>query len=344
MSVYSKGHAKYTCKVNQKLSDSFQYWQYWLQDHPDYDFVNTILQFIGVGIPTLYNGPRLEIIADCWPSASQYAKEVQQFIDENVAAGNITGPLTEPPPGFRASPLGAFQRKSSSKIRVIHDLSWPPGRAVNDFIASSDCSLTYTSVDVAANLALQFNEPWMVKIDLQSAFLTCPVVVQDRPLLGFVWPPNSSDNCYYFFNVLPFGLKSSPRQFNFLATGLEFIMSKRGHTASIIHYLDDYYCACASREEALRMLDIMVSSAESAGFTVQKDKTHGPARVLEFLGVTIDTVDGQLKISPERLSEIKELLSEWEAKKSCSKRDLLSLIGKLSFCARVVRDGKKFLR
>ena len=337
-------HASLTYKVNQSLFNSLDYWRTQLKGHPDSDFVNTILQFVGDGIPTLYKGPITNIISDSWPSARQHFSEVQTFINDNVAAGNITGPLSQPPDGFRASPLGAFQRKTSKKIRVIHDLSWPPGRSVNDHISSSECSLSYTSVDAAANLCLQFKEPWMVKIDLQSAFLTCPVVQGDRPLLGFIWPPGATGDCYYFFNVLPFGMKSSPRQFNFLACGLEYIMAKIGNTSCVLHYLDDYYCACASYKDAQRMLHIMVSTATSAGFSVQQQKTHGPSRVLEFLGVTIDTIKGQLRISPERLSEIQLLLRDWYHQKSCTKRELLSLIGKLSFCARVVRDGKKFLR
>ena len=286
----------------------------------------------------------MDVISDNWPSATQFFTEVQEFIQDNLNEGNITGPLDTPPRGYRASPLGAFRRKSNGKIRVIHDLSWPPGRAVNDFISSAECSLTYTSVDAAANMCLQYREPWMIKIDLKAAFLTCPVVEKDRHLLGFIWPPGAHENCYYFYNVLPFGMKSSPRQFNHLATGLEYIMSKAGGTSCILHYLDDYYCCMPSYESAEHMLSIMVATAENAGFRVQKDKTHGPARILEFLGVTIDTIKGQLRISPERMSEIVELLYEWSTRKSCTKRELLSLLGKLSFCARVVQDGRKFLR
>ena len=40
------------------------------------------------------------------------------------------------------------------------------------------------------------------------------------------------------------------------------------------------------------MLHVMVTSAQDAGFKVQPEKTYGPARTLEFLGVNIDTVAG----------------------------------------------------
>ena len=53
----------------------------------------------------------------------------------------------------------------------------------------------------------------------------------------------------------------------------------------------------------------MLDTCEMAGFRVQHEKTQGPSRVLEFLGITIDTISGQLRISEDRMQEIRELLS-----------------------------------
>ena len=302
------------------------------------------MDFIIHGIPTLFKGPQVTMVNQCWPSAVLYKTQVQDFIELHVSNGNITGPLPNPPEGYRASPLGAFQRKHSGKIRVIHDLSWPPGGSVNDFIPAKDCALSYSTVDQAANLCLQFPEPWLIKVDLQSAFLSCPVRPQDRHLLGFVWPPGAVKDCYYFFNVLCFGMKSSPKQFNILATAMEYIIAKRGEFSTILHYMDDYVAVCPTFESAQQILYIMVSTFESAGFQVQPEKTLGPARALEYLGIMVDTVKQQLSISQERMDEISQLVQEWLGKSDCTKRELLSIIGKLSFSARVVRAGNKFLR
>ena len=65
---------------------------------------------------------------------------------------------------------------------------------------------------------------------------------------------------------------------------------------------------------------------------------------LEFLGIVLDTERSELKISDKRLQEIVQLLSEWLLKDMVSKRQLLSIIGKLAFCAKVVHDGHRFLR
>ena len=324
------------------LRDSLEFWQYWLKNHPDQQFVNTITSYLVKGIPTGFKGPSQHILSDNWPSAFEHYQAVQSFIDDNLSKGNIQGPLADLPPGYRASPLGAFKRSGSEKIRVIHDLSWPPGRSVNDFISAKDHTLNYTTVDYAANLTSLYDEPWLVKVDLKSAFLSCPILLEDSHLLGFRWPDSRKQLLAYSFTVLPFGLRSSPACFDRYATALQYIMINRGASPAIIHYLDDFLGVAGSCTEAASTLNLMVDTCIAASFKVQGSKTLGPARALEFLGVVIDTTTGQLKISQERMREIRELLESWLGKKNCIKRDLLSLIGKLSFASRVVRSGRLF--
>ena len=44
------------------------------------------------------------------------------------------------------------------------------------------------------------------------------------------------------------------------------------------------------------------------------------------------------------MQEISDIISKWKTKQSASMREILSIIGKLQFCAKVVRDGSKFIR
>ena len=172
--------------------------------------------------------------------AHEHAVDVTEFRNEHLSLDRIAGPYTEPPhPGFKCSPLGAFRRKRAGKIRVIHDLSWPPGRSVNDYISSKDFTLSYVTVDQAANLTTLYPDPWLVKIDLKSAFLSCHVLPQNAHLLGFQWKDDMGVSKYYHFKVLCFGLKSSPRQFDFLASALQYIMIYRRPWMSMnnsVHY------------------------------------------------------------------------------------------------------------
>ena len=61
------------------------------------------------------------------------------------------------------------------------------------------------------------------------------------------------------------------------------------------------------------------------------------------LGVQINTVDMTLSVTPERLDELVVLLSHWLTKKSSTKSELQSLVGKASFFSKCVRQSRLFL-
>lgn len=284
---------------------------------------------------------------DNWPSAYEYKSHVEDFISDNLSLGRVEGPRREPdlPPGFKCSPLGAFEKARSSKVRVIHDLSHPAGTSCNDGIDSKDCSVSYTSVDHAVSLLKQYNSnaPYMVKCDLSNAFNSVMVHPHDRHLLGFSWPNADGETLYYNMNVLPFGLKTAPRIFTEVVDFLEWIIQSKV-PGKVIHYLDDWWACGDSYESALSTLNTIIDICEEAGFVIQESKTCLPTTRLEFLGIVIDSLSQTLSISDERLQEILSDLQSWMYKKSATKREILSLIGRLMFCSKVIRAGHLFIR
>jgi len=65
---------------------------------------------------------------------------------------------------------------------------------------------------------------------------------------------------------------------------------------------------------------------------------------MEALGLIIDTVGKQIKVLDDKLIAILSELHAWSNSSICTKRQLLSLIGKLSFISQAVRAGRTFLR
>ena len=63
-----------------------------------------------------------------------------------------------------------------------------------------------------------------------------------------------------------------------------------------------------------------------------------------FWGIEFDKVGDELRLPAAKLGELKLELSTWLVKSSCSKRELLSLAGSLSFAAKVVPRGRTFVR
>ena len=70
----------------------------------------------------------------------------------------------------------------------------------------------------------------------------------------------------------------------------------------------------------------------------------GPSSCLTYLGFEIDTTEMEVRLPIDKLSALKKDLLKWVDKTLCTKRELLSLIGKLSFASKVVKPGRIFLR
>ena len=119
----------------------------------------------------------------------------------------------------------------TQKIRVIHDLSWPPEHSVNSFIAPDVSSVQYINLDVAIRMVKRAGQIYfMAKIDLRDAYKQIGVHPEDWPLLGTTWINDSGTTEYFYDTVLPFGCRSSAALFDKFATGLEFIMFQNGVT------------------------------------------------------------------------------------------------------------------
>lgn len=76
---------------------------------------------------------------------------------------------------------------------------------------------------------------------------------------------------------------------------------------------------------------------------IQTPKTVVPCTTLKLLGIELNSVTQETRISHTRLDETLELLRAWHSKASCRQRLLLSLIGKLNLICSVCRPGRAFL-
>ena len=143
--------------------------------------------------------------------------------------------------------------------------------------------------------------------------------------------------------VLPFGLRSAPLLFTALADALQWIMIKHG-VSWVEHYLDDFITmGAADTKECESNLAQMVDTCERGGVPIE-GKSEGPATMINFLRLELDTVAMEICLPKEKLDRLKTLLAEFRGRKACRKRELLSLIGSLSHASKAVRSGRAFLR
>ena len=73
------------------------------------------------------------------------------------------------------------------------------------------------------------------------------------------------------------------------------------------------------------------------------EKAEPPATSQVVLGVAFDTIAMTVSVTSDRLLEIESLVREWLTRKSASKSSLQSLIGKLVFVSKCVRQSRLFL-
>ena len=313
----------------------------YLTTHPDQALVQFLTHGFTRGFDIMFAGSITSSFPQNLKSARDRPLAVTSAINTEVERGHTAGPFANPPfLTTHCSPLGAVQKDPQSpKVRLILDLSQPSGISVNEGIIEEYCTVKYTPFDTAVDMVNTIGfSAYMGKIDIKHAFRLCPVRMADWPLLCFQW-----NNAFYVDLRLPFGSRSSPGIFNSFADALCWILITQG-IRWILHYLDDFLLAAPSIEIASNWMNTLFRVLEDIGVPIAKEKTVSPATRVTFLGIEIDTIDRCIRLPQEKLSGLLTLLHQWEHKKKCTKRELLSLIGSLSFAAKVVKPGRIFLR
>ena len=68
------------------------------------------------------------------------------------------------------------------------------------------------------------------------------------------------------------------------------------------------------------------------------------ASTLMFLGLQLDSLKLEIRLPDRKLAELRELIGQFQGKRSMTRKDLESLVGKLAFASHVVKPGKTFMR
>ncbi|KAL5486695.1 hypothetical protein EMCRGX_G019209 [Ephydatia muelleri] len=310
-----------------------------LRSHPDKAWVTWLLDGIDNGVSIGYIGPVVTLKSRNLSSAHTHPDVVDAELAREIAAGRIIGPFTEPPwHNLRTSGIGVVPKKNG-KWRAILHLSAPEGHSVNDHINKDEFSIHYSSVDDAVALLSQYGQDaLMAKVDLKAAFRLIHVRAADWVHLGICWRDQ-----FYVDTCLPFGLRSAPALFNHYTEALHWIMANR-HGAQLLHYLEDFLLVGPpGRDTCQEAMFRMLMVCDHLGIPVASEKLEGPTTALTFLGIVLDTSAKQLRLPPDKLEELTGLIRCWLGRHKATKRELLSLIGKLSFAAKVVPAGRLFL-
>ena len=309
-----------------------------------------ILHAIAYGAPVDFEGDRsVARMGRNHGSLSEHITQVRAVIQADVDKLKKAGPFdrAEPVNGGapNASPLGAVTKRGSTKVRVIHDLSFPRGGdSINAGVA--DVYLPLSSFGHVVR-AVRMLGPgcFLIKLDVEAAYKQVPVRPQDWHLLGFMF-----EGKFYYERVLPFGLRSSCRLWDMFAAALHFFCQETLGIAAphfVVHYVDDFLFVVQSTDGGVAARSMLAGALDLCrflGVPMAEMKTEGPTTCLTFLGIELDTVRMEARLDAARLAELRALCLAWQSFETASAVELQSLAGRLNFACSVVRPGRIYIR
>ena len=112
---------------------------------------------------------------------------------------------------------------------------------------------------------------------------------------------------------------------------------------TILHLLDDFVTIDRPDCLADRTMAIMTMLFKKLHLPLAEHKTAGPGTVIEYLGILLDTINMEARLPSNKLERITQLVTQFSMKKTCTKRELLSLLGHLHYASRIVLPGRSFV-
>ena len=121
------------------------------------------------------------------------------------------------------------------------------------------------------------------------------------------------------------------------------MMARRGYNNLII-YLDDFLTVSPSFDECKNAVATLITLLRKLGFMINYKKVVDPCNKLIFLGVELDTINMCMRLSEEKLCQLRQELETLCTRKRVTRHMLETLLGRLSWCSPLVHGGKHFMQ
>ena len=322
--------------VDSKLN--IKNWRFHLQNFWDKQLVD-LLEY---GFPLDFNrNARLVSTEENHSSATKFASDVRTYISEELQHEAMLGPFISKPINLHVSPFMTREKPDSNVRRTIVDLSWPDSCSVNDGVLrdeylGSKFLLYYPSVDDIVNKLNELGPgSLMFKIDISRAFRQLKVDPGDIDLLGL------KQEGYFIDQSVPFGYRHGSIFFEKVTDSIRYIMRKHGFN-NLFNYVDDLiYCDLPSKIH--QAYEFLLKLLPKLGLDINNKKLVPPTTSMICLGILVDSQARTMSVPPEKLASIVTMCQQWKNKKSCTKRQLQSLLGSLLFISKCVRPARIFL-
>ena len=340
--INASGHPNFRrCRIPLPSKLNVSLWRERLSKYED----KVVCEFLEYGFPIDFDRKKKlsHELGKNHKGARDYPEFVRKFIQKECQEGRIIGPFKNNPLSvpLQVSPINTVPKSSEDERRMIVDLSWPKGLSVNDgiskdFYMGEVIDLHYASVEEVCRMVLEIGPGAVIyKRDLRHAYRQISVDPRDFCYLGYFW-----EDEYFFDTTLAMGQRNAAMACSRVTKGVMYIHGEEGHKGT--SYLDDLI-GVSHPDYGTVAYESLGQLLEDLGLMENMGKACPPSTIQLVLGVEIDTVKGTISVPDERLREIIELLGEWQGKAYTKKVKLQSLIGKLQFVTKYVRQSRVFL-
>ena len=340
--VREKGYPNmYGAKIPVKTKLNVDKLEELLKDYEDKEVVNGLRYGWPTGrLPTMAK-PQKKFKNH--KGATDHPAALKKYIEKEKQKGAILGPYRKIPFKEKVgiSPISTRPKRNTTDRRVIIDLSFPPGRAVNDGMIKSNY-LGFTAEikfprtdDLAMRVAYLGRGAAMFKIDLFRYFRQLPLDPGDYSMVGYI-----IDGELYFDKVLPMGMRSAPYIAQRVTNAIRYI-HERLHFF-LLNYVDDFLGA-EHKNKVQQAFQHLTQLLEQLKIDTAPEKIIPPTTRIEFLGVTFDSISMTIEVTKERVQEMLWELNQWNTKSAATRKELESLIGKLQFASKCIKPGRTFI-
>ena len=237
--------------------------------------------------------------------------------------------------------LGAIT-KSDGSLRPITDCRRPLGQSINNYMQSVCEDFSYISLDqVTSSISPGV---YFSVLDVKSAYRSVNVFPEHRQYQGFVWnyEDGRGDKCYED-NCLCFGLRCAPFIYTQITEFVVRCLNRQGFQ-HVYGYLDDFIVVGSSEVECKSAMSALIDLLHEFGFIISWKKVVPPSQCVTYLGIELESVNMPLRLPDKKVIKLKDLVTEFSQKSSCTLRELQVLAGHLAHASTVVRGGRTFSR
>ena len=339
--VYSSGRPNFKeSKLPVPSTMNIGLWHELITGYQDTEVVD----FLTYGWPLGYVKETLPVTAvKNHKSALQFSGHIDDYIQKELSYGAIIGPFEENPFDIPLafSPLSSVPKKDSVERRTVMDLSFPDGTSVNDGIPKATYlgdpfKLHYPATDHLIKLINDKGPMCLLyKVDIKRCYRWLPVDPFDFHLLGMSWRDK-----VYFDTKMPFGVRTGAMAAQRTTNAIMYMYRNMGFDA--VNYIDDIGSAEHSAKANEGYVSL-IGLVEQLGFPVANEKCSPPSTNMVFLGKLFDTDSMTISIPQAKLEEIKQSINLIIKRKTVTRKQLESIIGKLSYIADCVRSARLFI-